>query len=304
MTKRKRRSQPPSERWTSDTLAEFGLSVLQQRLVIGIGSVVAGVASVVALIFLANMIGSGDVPPAQGSSSLGGARPGDYRAWSSLKQFAPIANRKTDAAPLTLKELFGGRTVQAGKITLKRVGVHLDSGCRQSVWGADLVQELSEAGCTQIARGFYTSADGTYIAQYAMLNLADVTAADGLVERLKSLYLGGWMLPLDPAKAGFTGYTEASGHAMGHYVGLVWIGRADGADPTPQDDFVTLGLAVRDVERALYKRVVAVAGVPSITVKPSPGEETAQPAEPGPTESGTGEGAGSPASPSPTPVGQ
>ncbi|WP_067177003.1 hypothetical protein [Microtetraspora niveoalba] len=305
MTKRKRRSSAPSERWTSDTLAEFGLSVLQQRLVIGVGSAVAVIASALVLTFVINMIGNGDVPPAQaGSGSLGGARPGDYRAWPSFKQFAPIADRKADAAPLTLKELFGARTVQAGKTTLRRVGVHLDTGCRQSAWGADLVQQLADAGCTQIARGLYTSADGVYVAQYAMLNLADVKAADGLVESLKSLYLGGWVLPIDSPKARFGGYTEASGHAMGHYVGLVWIGRADGADPVAGDDFVTLGLAVREVERAVYRRVVAVAGVPSITVKPSPGEETAQPAEPAPTDPGSGAATPPPASPTPSPAAQ
>ncbi|GLW97374.1 hypothetical protein [Microtetraspora sp. NBRC 16547] len=299
MTKRKRRSTASSERWTSDTLAELGMSVTKQRIVIGVGSAVALIASALVLTFVVNMIGAGDVPPARaGAGSLGGIRPAEYQAWRSLKQFAPIAYRKADAQPLTPKELFGARTVTAGKITLRRVGFHLDPGCREAVWGADLVEELSKAGCTQIARGLYTSADGAYVAQYAMLNLADVTAADGLVEQLKALHLGGWVLPIESAKAKFTGYTESSGQAMGHYVGLVWIGRTDGAEPGPGDDFVTLGLAVREVERAIYKRVVAVAGVPTITVKPAPGEETAQPAEPAPAD------ASSSPSASPSPASQ
>ncbi|MEV0968565.1 hypothetical protein [Microtetraspora glauca] len=306
MTKRKRRAPAPvpSERWTSDTLAELGLSVIQQRLVIGVGSVVAVIAAALGLTLVINMIGGGDVAPARaGSGSLGGTRPGDYQSWRSLKQFTPIADRKADSKPLTLQELFGARSLKAGKITLRRAGVHLDAGCRTAVWGADLVEELSDAGCTQIARGLYTSADGVYVAQYAMLNLADVKAADALVESLETLHLGGWTLPIESTRVKFGDYTESSGLAMGHYVGLVWIGRADGAEPGAGDDFVTLGLAVREVERALYRRVVAVAGVPSVTVKPSPGEETAQPAEPTPTDPGaTGSTtSGVPASPTPAP---
>ena len=44
---------------------------------------------------------------------------------------------------------------------------------------------------------------------------------------------------------------------MGHYAGLVWIGRADGAEPGARDDFVSLGLTVRGAEKAVFRRVVA-----------------------------------------------
>jgi hypothetical protein len=116
-----------------------------------------------------------------------------------------------------------------------------------------------------------------------MLDVAGVEAANGLVEALSTLHRGGWVVPLPSTRATFRGYTEASGHAMGHYVGLVWIGRADGAEPSARDDFVTLGLTVREVEKAVYRRVVAVTGVAPVPTRKSV-TDTAQPSEAAPTE--------------------
>ena len=91
-------------------------------------------------------------------------------------------------------------------------------------------------GARQAARGIYTSSDGRYVAQYTLLNLRDTASADALVQTLTTLHRGGWVQILETDKAVFPvgGHTEGSGHAMGHYAGLVWYGRADGADPAPQ----------------------------------------------------------------------
>ncbi|MEZ0071794.1 hypothetical protein [Planotetraspora sp. GP83] len=281
MTKRKRRSS--EERWTSPTLAEWGLTGGQQRLLVGVGSVAAVLAAALFLTFLVNAIAGGESAPTEAPpDTLGKARPDLYQAWPSLKEFAPIADRKADGAPLTAQEVFGARTLTVGKVSLKRIGGRLDPSCANAVWGAELAGLLARAGCTQALRGLYSTADGAYVAQYTMLNLADVQGANGLVESLKTLHTGGWVLPLDPAKAGFGGYSESSGQAMGHYAGLVWVARADGAEPGEKDDFVMLGLAAREAEKAIYRRVVAVAGLPAVPAQP--GADTAQPSEPAPSE--------------------
>ncbi|GAA0392248.1 hypothetical protein GCM10009530_49430 [Microbispora corallina] len=297
MTKRKRRSSAPAPRWTGSALSEWGLSERNQRILVWTGSVVAVLAVALVLTLLVNVFAGGQAAPVpeSGGGVIGQGRPSAYQAWPSVKEFAPIADRRADARPLTAQEVFGARTLTAGKVTLRRVAAHLDSGCAGAVWGADVVDALNGAGCTQALRGLYATQDGAYVAEYTMFNLADEKSANTLVQSLGTLYRGGWTLPLESPKAAFGAYTEGSGQAMGHYAGVVWIGRSDGAEPGEKDDFVMLGLAAREVEKALYRRVVDVAGVPTAPVKPGSGDDTAQPSEAAPSEPGAG--------PSPSPSG-
>jgi hypothetical protein len=261
----------------------------QRRILVWTGSIAATLATALGLVLLANAItGGAAAPDEQGSDPFGKARPDLYQAWPSPKQFGPIADRKADATPLTAKEVFGAKTLTSGRIALKRIGSRLDDSCGETVWGG-LAGELADAGCEQAVRGLYATADGSYVAQYTMFNLADADAANELVDNLKTLHHDGWVLPLESEKAKLQGYTEASGQAMGHFVGLAWIGRADGAEPGGKDDFVTLGLAVRESEKALYRRVVAVAGLPAAPAGGDAGDDTAQPSEAPPSEPVPGE---------------
>lgn len=283
MTRRKRRPSAPVERW--GFLAELGLTAGQQRMVVWGGSVLGVLLAALLLTLLIDKVAGGEETPARGAGSvLGEGRPETYQAWPSPREFKPIADRKADSAPLTLREVFGARAVTAGKITLKRIATQADPGCSGAVWGSGLRDLLAKAGCRQALRGLYRSADGAYVAQYTLFDLADVRAANGVVDDLKSSYLGGWTLPLEQGRAAFQGYSEASGHAMGHYAGLVWVARADGAEPGERDDFVMLGLAVRDVEKGLYRRIVAVAGLPSVAPDPGSADDRPQPPEPTPTD--------------------
>ncbi|GAA4598566.1 hypothetical protein GCM10023194_76380 [Planotetraspora phitsanulokensis] len=297
-TKRRRRTSGSRDRdrdrdkWAdSAPPAESGMTDRQRRILVWSGSIAAALATTLGLVLLANSItGGAPAPDEQGSDPFGKARPDLYQAWPSPKQFEPIADRKADAAPLTAKEVFGAKTLTSGRIALKKVGSQLDGNCGDTVWGG-LAGALADAGCEQAVRGLYATADGSYVAQYTMFNLADVKAANALVDDLKALHHDGWVLPLESEKAGFQGYTEASGQAMGHFVGLAWIGRADGAEPGGKDDFVTLGLAVRESEKALYRRVVAVAGLPAAPAGGDETDDTAQPSEPPPSEPGSEGGA-------------
>jgi len=253
-------------------LRERGLSDRQQTAIIAgaVGLVVLGIA--VMLTVVVGRLSEVSEPPraaAGDRSRVDLARPDDYQGWASLPQFKPIADRKNDPRPLTVKELFATRTLKNGRITLRLVERKEDRDCSAVVWGEQLAAKLAEGGCTQALRGLYRSADGRYVAQYTLFNLATVGAADDLVKSLTTMHRGGWVRPLEARSATFTpgGYTEASGHAMGHLVGLVWIGRADGGEPTARDDFVGLSLAVRGVEKAVFTRVVAAGGKPGAAPK-------------------------------------
>ena len=261
---RKRRRPPPPD-WDLPVLSALGLKPGQQRMMVIIASV-AGV--IIAAVVLTTVIaslggGNGSAPSATSGGAPHVTRPQVFHGWPSPKEFAPMADRGKDAKPLTLKEIFGSKAIAGeDEFSLKLAGRGLESDCSVALWGQELVEQVMEAGCTQAARGIYGSSDGRYVAQYTLLNLATRQGADELVASLDSLYRGGWTLPLAATGAAFTpdGYSEAGAHAMGHYVGLVWVARKDGAEPGNTDDFVNVTLTVRGIEKPLYRRIVSISG--------------------------------------------
>ncbi|WP_084956538.1 hypothetical protein [Thermoactinospora rubra] len=263
VTRRRRRA--PKSDWQFPLLTDWGLRPEQQRLLVIIASVVGVLAAAATGVALIASLGGARPEPATLSAQAAPSQdwPSDFQGWTSPKEFAPIAERGKDSRPLTAGELFGAKTLTVDKkVTLKLAGKAVEADCAAALWGRHLVEEVAKAGCTQVARGLYVSASRRYVAQYTLLNLRDVRAADGLVTALKTLYRDGWVRPLPAGEAAMPqrGYTQASAYAMGHYVGLVWVARADGAEPGPKDDFVSLALALRTLEKPLYRRVVAVAG--------------------------------------------
>ncbi|RBQ20387.1 hypothetical protein DP939_11405 [Spongiactinospora rosea] len=268
-----RRTPPPAPRRTpppppleENALARWGLDHRQQRILtiiaVTAGVIIAAVALTYAITGLGGGVSAGET---ESATSPVQARPDAYHGWASTPVFAPIAARTADARALTVKEVFGQKTLKAGKISLKLVATKLDGDCAAAAWGAPLTERLAAGECNQALRGLYASADNRYVAQYTLFNLRDTEAANTLVNDLETLHRGGWAaaLPAERAAMPRDGHTEASGHAMGHYAGLVWIGRGDGAEPAASDDFVTLSLAVRGVEKSVYRRIVAASGTPT-----------------------------------------
>jgi hypothetical protein len=264
---RKRRRPPPSD-WQFPLLTDWGFRPEQQRLLVIVASVLGGVAGVAGLIYLIGSLGgesSSDRPAGSALVLPDTVRPESFRGWGSPKLFEPVGTRAKDPQPLTEKELFAGKTLTGEKKpALKLVKSELGKDCAAALWGQDLVDRVADGECTQVARAMYKSTDGRYVAQYTLLNLRDAKSADGLVTYLRSGYRGGWTYPLKTAKAAFPagGHTVAGGYALGHYVGLLWLGRVDGGEPTAKDDFVSLTLTLRAAEKPVYRRVVTIAGTP------------------------------------------
>lgn len=243
----------------------LGLRPEQQRLIVIIATVIGVLVAGTGLVIAINSIGD-YAPERQASAAVlspDAALPQVFQGWNSPKLFDPLSERAKDGKALTEKEVFGQSELAVSKkLKLKLVAKRLDTDCSAALWGENLLEQVSDAGCTQVARGLYASSDGRYIGQYTLLNLKDGTSASELVQALNTLYRGGWARPLTSAKATFPagGYSEAGGYALGHYVGLVWLGRTDGTEPTPKDDFVSLTLALRGAEKAVYRRVVTITG--------------------------------------------
>lgn len=262
-TRRRRRA--PRSDWQFPLLTDWGMRPdHQKRLVLIVSAIgLAGLAA--ALVIAVASLGT-YTPEARTGAAIAQANsalPQTFHGWASPKLFEPVSDRAKDAKPLTAKEVFAQKTLTGEKkLRLKLVASKLDDDCSLALWGEALIEQAADAECTQAARALYTSADGRYVGQYTLLNLRDGEAAAELVESLKTLYRGGWTLPLESEKAAFPagGYTEAGGYALGHYVGLVWIGRTDGAEPAPRDDYVSLALTLRGAEKPVYQRVVAITG--------------------------------------------
>ncbi|MFI9590917.1 hypothetical protein [Nonomuraea sp. NPDC052265] len=261
---RKRRRTPRSD-WQFPVLTEWGLRPEQQRLIVIIATVIGVVAGATGLVATVGSLGD-YAPEREANAAVLGpdaALPMAYQGWSSPKLFASLADRAKDSKELTEKEVFGQSELAVSKkLTLKLAAKRLDADCSAALWGTTLLEKVSDAGCLQAARGLYVSSDGRYVGQYTLLNLKDGQSAGELVESLKTLYRGGWARPLTSSKAAFPagGYSEGGGYALGHYVGLVWLGKTDGLDPTAKDDFVSVTLALRGAEKSVYRRVVAITG--------------------------------------------
>jgi hypothetical protein len=262
----RKRRRPPRSDWELPLLTDIGLRPDKQKLLVIVASSLGVVAAAVALVVAISSLGSDFHPERQAGAAMIGADaalPEVYHSWPSPKLFDPVAERDKDAKPLTVKEVFGEKTLsESKKLTLKLTGSRVDKDCTAAVWGEELVGLLADADCTQAARGVYTSSDGRYIGQYTLLNLRDGEAAGQLVDALKTGYRGGWTRMLDTGGVAFPpgAHTEGSGYALGHYVGLVWVGRADGVESTPKDDFVPFTLTLRGAEKAVYRRVVTITG--------------------------------------------
>ncbi|MEO3812868.1 hypothetical protein ABGB17_28030 [Sphaerisporangium sp. B11E5] len=244
-------------------LSERGLSERQQRTLTAVGVVLAVLIGGTGLTFVVSRLGIHDPVPEPGTSAeIGLPHPEEYQAWPSPALFGPIADRTADRTPLRAEEVFAVKTVRGDKLTLKLLNRRLDA-CAPVMWGGSALARLAETGCSQAVRGLYLSADRRYVAQYTLFNMADAKRAGDFVQQMSTLYRGGgWVRALesDAATFGVDGYAEGSGYAMGHYAGFVWVARADGREPTPKDDFVSLTLAARAGEKAVYRRVVAVTG--------------------------------------------
>lgn len=263
----KRRRTPRSD-WQFPILTDMGFRPEQQRLFVIIATVAGVLVAAGAFVTVVRSLGTYR-PERQVTASVLGpdaAVPQVFHGWNSPKLFDPVTERAKDPKALTEKEVFSQKTLAVSKkLKLKLVANQLDADCATALWGERLHDLTANAGCTQVARGLYASSDGRYVGQYTLLNLKDGKSASELVEALKTLYRGGWASPLTSAKVAFPpgGYSEAGGYALGHYVGLVWLGRLDGTEPTAKDDFVSLTLALRGAEKAVYRRVVAITGTSS-----------------------------------------
>ncbi|RRS00223.1 hypothetical protein [Glycomyces terrestris] len=172
----------------------------------------------------------GEPDPAAPSAGPEQSSTGDASA-GAPEVVDPIASRETDAAPLTVAELFGADSITpagaAGAYEVLETEELAD--CAEA--GLDeLADLLADADCTQTVRATVVSPDGEYAATAGVLNLATAAEAEELRAAIAAGLDGGFAVLRTGGGAEELGRadTQLGYNTYGHYLMYVVIGSTDG----------------------------------------------------------------------------
>ncbi|HEY7177415.1 MAG TPA: hypothetical protein VH442_21060 [Micromonosporaceae bacterium] len=98
---------------------------------------------------------------------------------------ALIDSRKTDAKPLSVAEVFGGKTIKPSSTTYQVLTSDIATTCANAVT-APISTLLASLGCNQAVRATMVSADQAYVITAGVLNLPDAQAAENAAGSIKS----------------------------------------------------------------------------------------------------------------------
>ncbi|MFI0445250.1 hypothetical protein [Actinomadura sp. 6N118] len=190
---------------------------------------------------------SAPAAPRMGPVAASGPAPASYSSSPSADAYSGIAQRSSDAAPLTAAELFPSSastiTLSSAKAKLTLKGKRLDNDCTAAVWGRTVAAALSKSGCTQAARTLHADTKKGYALAVTVFNLASADHADRMVEVLDKTRGGGFVRPLNatsPLDKFGQGFGMARGLAMGHYVVVSWAQHLDGSGDEQDEDLLSL----------------------------------------------------------------
>jgi hypothetical protein len=172
----------------------------------------------------------GEPDPAAPSDSAEQESIGDESA-GAPEVVDPIATRETDAAPLTVEELFGAESITpagaAGAYEVLQTEELAD--CAEAALD-ELADLLAEADCTQAVRATIVDPEGEYAATAGVLNLSTAAEAEELRAAIAGDLDGGFAVLRTDGGAEELGRadTQLGYNTYGHYLMYVVIGRTDG----------------------------------------------------------------------------
>ncbi|MEW9528970.1 hypothetical protein [Microbispora sp. NPDC049125] len=154
-------------------------------------------------------------------------------------KYGYAASRATDKVPLTVRELFGKKTVVNDKRSYARTVFRTEKKCSDGISGTNIGKALKTGGCTQLIRASFKDAKGTIIGTVGVANLKTSAAA----KKVASAGGGGerkdFLKPLpgkdDATKQLGSGEAYAGGWTHGHYAVLLWFQFKDGHKPTKNE---------------------------------------------------------------------
>ncbi|MCD0450802.1 hypothetical protein LO762_16615 [Actinocorallia sp. API 0066] len=196
---------------------------------------------------------------AAGEETAQGPVPDVYVPQSPGQDAGKVASRDGDIRPFTKGELFDGmKKVTYRKYTFTLKTAEVTEDCAAAVWGELLPQTLARGKCTQVARAGYLSDDGQYAGVFVAVNVVDQRAAQQVLNSLDPALNGGFVRApeIEGAPDFGSGFTAAYSQAIGHYVIMSWVGRADGEPPAAMNELIDTSLAVQKPEEFAWGRIV------------------------------------------------
>lgn len=249
--------------WPSDDGARGPLG---SRRVLVIGGSVVTLLLVLAVVGVVVGLGGSERPAGDAAAQVRGALPSSYVSTKSTREMAKLDARAQDSRALTVDEVFTQdvKNVEAQGFRFGLAGTNLSRDCSAATWGAGLQAGLRKYGCNQIIRGVYVSKDAKHAAQFAVINLAQVTGSHEILRNLDPRARDGFITPLTtPVVKSFgTGFSAAYAEAAGHYVVVVWVQRLGGGTPASMNELLNASLAVQKADEFVWQRLTLVESVP------------------------------------------
>jgi hypothetical protein len=250
--------------WPSEDSEGRGRGLRSPRTLLAIG--VAAVVLVLAVVAGVMVFGGQDRPAGDAAAAVGEPLPSAYVSTKSSEEMAKLDGRAQDARPLTVEEIFTPDTKQleAQGFRFALGGTNLSRDCSTATWGADLRAALRKYGCNQIVRGVYAGQDKKHAAQFAVINLEQVTGAHEIMRNLDPRARDGFVKPLT-TKVVTTfggGFSAAYVQAAGHYVIVVWVQRLGGAQPASMNELLNASLAIQKADEFVWQRLTLVESAP------------------------------------------
>ncbi len=202
-------------------------------------------------------------PSASGSLGTSGA--------SRLGKWGYITSRATDAAPLTVAELYPAQFLITGS-SFVRTTDRADTNCDQALFGTQLQNAAKVYGCSQVVRASYISGSQTMMGTVGVVNLS---GANDAAKAGNASGANDFVTPLNGKTGPTRNLTQGTGVVQaeykGHYLILIWAEFTNLKAPTTagqrsQLEQFASGLISGSANIALSNRMVS--GHPEVTGTP------------------------------------
>ena len=202
-------------------------------------------------------------PSASGSLGTSGA--------SRLGKWGYITSRATDAAPMTVAELYPAQFLITGS-SFVRTTDRADTNCDQALFGTQLQNAAKVYGCSQVVRASYISGSQTMMGTVGVVNLS---SANNAAKAGNASGANDFVTPLNGKTGPTRNLTQGTGVVQaeykGHYLILIWAEFTNLKAPTTADQRSQLeqfasGLISGSANIALSNRMVS--GHPEVTGSP------------------------------------
>ncbi|MBB6172368.1 hypothetical protein HNR23_002428 [Nocardiopsis mwathae] len=251
---RRRRPERPGKAGGSGDAGGSGRKSFGRAIPILLGAL--GVAVIALVVALVLQFMPGAAAPEQ-------SRPVSYTVIGSGDGLnEALASQEVDSRPLNESEVFRDEEISSQGITFTLADRTFTEDCSELVWGEDLKQALADAGCTQAARGAYTSDD--YVGLAVLFNLADTEGSRAVADAME--------LPDDPDSdaGGFVltgagddegtaalgaGYNEAEATVSGHYLLVTWAQPQGSTSAEEKESLSSPLIALSSFRDLLFRRM-------------------------------------------------